>query len=106
MENIFPLGKKRYIIFLSTLVVINVAYWIVYVYLEDPTPSLQDIVLGTIGFCSVGPLMAAIPAAFIALIPIATRNYKQRLLRHTLGLWLGINIIFVVVMIMALADQW
>jgi len=106
MENIYPLGKSRYLMLLSVLLAINVAYWIVYVYLEDPHPSIADIILGTIGFCSVGPVLAAIPAALIAFIPIAARSYKQRFLRHTLGLWLGINMIFVVVMIMALADQW
>lgn len=106
MENIFPLGKRRYALLLSTLLVINISYWIVYVYLEDPHPSVSDIILGAVGFCSVGPVLAAIPAAFIAFIPIAARSYKQRFLRHTLGLWLGINMIFAVVMLMALADQW
>ncbi|MGC3947614.1 MAG: hypothetical protein QM762_24430 [Chryseolinea sp.] len=106
MEDIFPLGKRRYVILLSALVAINVAYWIVFIYWEDPYPSVLDVLLGIVGFCSVGPLMVAMPAAIIALIPIASRSYKQRLLRHTLGLWLGINLIFVVLMIMSLADQW
>lgn len=100
------MGKRRYVILLSALVVVNVSYWIVYVYLEDPHPSLTDIVFGALGFCSVGPVLAAIPAAFIALIPVTATNYRQRFLRHTLGLWLGLNVIFVVIMIMSLADQW
>ena len=103
MDDIFPLGKKRFIILLTALVIINAGYWIVYVYLDDPNPSLPDIIAGILGFCLVGPLLSSIPAAFIALIPITARNYWQRWLRHTLGLWAGFNVIFIVVMIMELA---
>lgn len=90
---------------LSMLVVINVAYWIVYIYLDDAHPSAINILLGILGFCFVGPAMSAIPAAIIALIPIAGSNYWQRLVRHMLGLWLGINGIFVIVMIVSLTDR-
>ncbi|MEJ1240485.1 hypothetical protein WBG78_20245 [Chryseolinea sp. T2] len=103
MDDIFPLGKKRFTIVLSVLMTINAGYWIVYVYLQGPHPSIIDIITGIIGFCFIGPLLSAIPAAFIALIPIAAKSYWKRWLRHTLGLWAGFNVIFIVVMIMELA---